>query len=138
MTSNSEGAIAFATIMNDYITCNNSGTTAPTFRTGFTWSSFESVYANLDSTSKTLLKSTNPSNTEVAEYVARYDYIVSKYGTSTYTDFIGRNPTPIGNHRLNTLTNELINNSSAVIAVIASILAISAIAGYFVIKRKKQ
>ena len=138
VTSSNEGAIAFATIMNDYITCNNSGTTAPTFRTGFAWTSFANVYANLDSTSQSLLKSNNPTNTEVAEYVARYDYIVGKYGTSTYSDFIGRNPSPIGNHRFSMFASEMTNNATAIIVVIASILAISTFAGYFIVRRKKH
>ena len=125
--------------MNDYITCNNAGTSAPTFTTGFNWTSFENVYANLDSGSKNTLKSASPSNAEVAEYVARYDYIVGKYGTSTYSDFIGRNPTPIGNHRISFFINQLTSEKSTMILIIiASVLALSTLAGYFFIRRKQK
>ena len=138
-TTDHEGAIPFATIMNDYITCNNAGTSAPTFTTGFNWTSFENVYANLDSGSKNALKSTSPSNAEVAEYVARYDYIVGKYGTSAYSDFIGRNPAPIGNHRISFFINQLTSEKSTMILIIiASVLALSTLAGYFFIRRKQK
>ena len=139
VTKTNEGAIPFATIMNDYITCNDAGTSAPTFTTRFNWTSFENVYANLDSDSKNTLKSTSPSNAEVSEYVARYDYIVGKYGTSTYSDFIGRNPASIGNHRISSLIDGLTNeNSTMIIIIIASILAITTLAGYFLIRRKQK
>ena len=33
-----------------------------------------------------------PSGTEQEKAMARYDYIVGKYGKSTYSDFLGREP----------------------------------------------
>ena len=137
-TKDNEGAIPFATIMNDYISCNNAGTSAPTFN-GFTWANFAGVYANLDSSSKTMLQSNNPSNDEVAEYVTRYDYIVGKYGTSTYSDFLERNPSPIGNHRISIFNSEILKeNSLTLILIITSALTVSAVLGYFLLRKKKQ
>ena len=62
------------------------------------WSGASNAYDALSKGAKELLSTI--SSTGGSEYrfqaVARYDYVVGKYGTSTYADFMGRNPAYIG------------------------------------------
>ena len=136
-TTDDGGSTPFATIMNEYITCNSAGTSAPTIRTGFTWTNFGDVYSHLDSSSKTALANAtaNPSGTEVQQFVARYDYIVGKYG---YTDFLGRNPTPIASGRI-VLFNDIISeNKNIIIVTLVSVLTALSVVGFILVHRKKE
>ncbi|MGI5900824.1 MAG: hypothetical protein ACOX8S_13075, partial [Christensenellales bacterium] len=65
-----------------------------TFASAKSWYVLELTCASLDQSAKNILKNAtaNPLGTDVEKAVARYDYIVNKYGTTTYTDFLNRNP----------------------------------------------
>ena len=132
---------AFGILLNQYITCNANGTSAPTF-SGFTWSDFENIYNNLDGTKTTsgssqyILKnaSANENGTAIEQFVARYDYIVGKYH---YTDFLGRNPASIGSGRINTI-NENVFNDNTFIIVIVAIGTITMVGGFVFMRKKKE
>ena len=135
ITANNEGAEPFAAIFNDLIQCDSTGVKSPTFKNGFTWSDFSAVYQYLDGNSKIELRSSNPSNEEVADFVARYDYIVGKYGN---TDFLGRNPTPISNDLNNLLGDDFSSDKSLMIIIIISFASMTSLLVLLVIKKKRH
>jgi hypothetical protein len=77
--------------------CDASGNSVPTYANSNTWLTLKSYYVNLDIAERTTLTNSysNPGGDPVERAVARYDFIVLKYGTGSYEDFMGRNPQPI-------------------------------------------
>ena len=127
---NSNTAYTFASSFLTRLTCNN-GVTAPSKSI---WSSLSSEYSSLETGWKNMVKnaSSNETGTDIEKAVARYDYIVMKYGTSNYSNFIGRNVQ--SNQKL--LTNNSDNNIVEVILVIVSVTSILSLG--LLIKKSKQ
>ena len=130
-TDNSE-AVAFAEMFLEEITCDD-GVTAPN---ASNWDDIALLYDDLTSADKEVLKtaSANAEGTEIEQCVARYDYIVGKYGPETYNDFMGRKPAPIASALS-------IHNSDDVMDIaVISALAVAGIAaaGAFVFLRRKK
>ena len=126
--------VNFEKVLTDLVTCNAQGTSEPT---GTSWSTLEQYFNTLSSSEKLALKSSS------SAAMAKYDYIVGKYlkgqGLSAYKDFIGRDPAQIGPSRvmLSTITgNENVNTIASI--VIISLVSVTAIGGYFFIKRREQ
>ena len=136
ITSTSEGAIAFATTMNDNIKCVASGLSEPSL-SGCTWEFFSSVYSHLDESSQALLRATNPTDAEVLEFVTRYDYIVGKYGTTKYGDFLNRNPDPVGSGAYN-LNNSGLNDNNFILIISIVLTASMSLAILLILKKKKH
>ena len=115
------GAISFSSYFLNNVTCDASGETPPT---GVEWSTIESKYNLLFiSDQSTLLSSSaDESGTEIEQAMAKYDYIVAKYGVDEYKDFITREPEP-----LLIATSNDIDASYNVIIVISVIAASSAL-----------
>ena len=113
------GAISFSSYFLNNVTCDASGETPPT---GVEWSTIESKYNLLFiSDQSTLLSSSaDKSGTEIEQAMAKYDYIVAKYGVDEYKDFITREPEP-----LLIATSNDIDASYNVIIVISVITASS-------------
>lgn len=141
-------ATSFASTFLGAVACNPSGTSKPTFNfkpdgvTPWTWALLKVEYDNLGDTDKAkfAVGATGVSST-ITECVARYDYIVGKYfktGIDTsFTDFMSRNPSPIGSSRIMLAT--VTKNSSTTIAIIAiSAVSLAAIGGYFLFRKKKE
>ena len=75
----------------------------------------------------------------VAEAVARYDYIIQKYGTDAYNDFAGRfggQSIPASDSLNISFTRAFKNNNTYIIIVISSILVLSSVCLFFVLKRR--
>ena len=95
VSSNDSSATALSEILTDDIVCNPTGASAPTYVSGITWDSFEKAYDELNDTAKNILLSTNsnPNGNSLEKGLAKYDYILGKYNTSSttpYNDFLGR------------------------------------------------
>ena len=129
----------FANHMLNKITCNASGTSAPTFAAGYSWSVLSTEFTGkLTSSEQAILHdaSANENGNIVEKAVAKYDYIVGKYGTSSYSNFINRNITPIGGAKI--ALNKVSENTNTIAAiVIISLVSVTAIGGYFFIRRRK-
>ena len=146
ISSNSAAATVFSTLINEKITCDSTGTNAPSIASGFSWTAFNNIYANLDGdvstsgTSKYILKNTsaNPSGDTIAQFVARYDYIVGKYGSSTYTDFLGRNPSRLAGFRIPLFESIISKDNSIIIVIVSTAITALAVGGYFFFRRKKD
>ena len=121
----------------DFLThtgCTADGSVAPTI----TWSTYSSRFSILFSADQTVLTgaTANESGTNIQKAVARYDYIVGKYGISSYSNFMSRTVTPIGGAKLVIATIGENANTIAIIVII-SMVSVTAIGGYFFIKRRK-
>ena len=83
---------------------------------------------------QTVVTATEGTNSDIAEFVSKYDDIVSKYGL---TDFIGRNPSNnAGRIMLASVISQ--NASATAIIVVTSMIGLSAVGGYFFLRRRKE
>lgn len=92
-TNNS--ATGLVTLFTDYITCDETGENAPSYKVGASWDIFETLYSKYSDSAKSLLAETisSVSGTDLQIGLAKYDYIIQKYNTlevTTYKDFLGR------------------------------------------------
>ncbi len=140
----SSNAISYAETFLAAFTCDASGESAPTFTikegsTYWSWSLLATEYNTLTAVEKEefRLGVASESGDEIAQALARYDYVVGKYGTATYSDFMSRNPAQIG---LVKLALGAINENTHTIAaiVVISLVSVTAIGGYFFIKRRQE
>ena len=128
-------------LLND-LTCNN-GATAPSTSV---WGDISDAYSLMTiAHEKALLTggtADEDSEDTVEQALAKYDYVVGKYlkgqGLTAYNDFLGRDPAQIGGARvlLSNLSSE--NNNTIAIIVIISLVSVTAIGGYFFIKRREE
>lgn len=101
------------------------------------WTDASTAFAALSSGAQNLLSSLESNGGTEPRFLclARYDYIVSKYGTAAYADFMGRKPAFVGLAK-----NEVVSSSLpfewAWVAVIA-ILSLGTITALIQTKRKK-
>ena len=121
---------------NDFlglITCDAQGRSAPSFVEGYGWDYFSNQYSalNTDEKDKLVTADADENGSIIEKAMARYDYIVRKYG---YTHFIeGRSIAPSAN--INSIP---FNNTSLIVMVIliSVVTSISFSAFIFVKKRK--
>lgn len=131
------------------VTCDN-GETPPW---ASKWTGMKSEYNPMSSAAKELVKTAvaSESGTDLQKAVARYDYIIHKYGTDPYTDYANRTDKDNGGaYSYGTITTykpyELImgsseDNLSVIVIVIASsvsLLSITALSILMVKKRKRK
>lgn len=83
----------------------------------------------------------NESGANYEKAVALYDYIVSKYGVDTHADFMNRVSagTLVLSARVSPLLSITSNtNSTVAIIVIVSLVSLTAIGGYFFLRKRKE
>ena len=90
-TFNRFNASDFASVFDNSINCDASGHIAPTF-IDTSWDDLELLFNELPLASQSILQNANANEDgdAIEQAMARYDYIVGKYG---YADFVDRNPT---------------------------------------------
>lgn len=111
------------------------------------WSDYESEFDDLPHSAKTFLLNVehepDPNvhlENHFAQAIQRYDYVIYLYGTDAYYDYIGRvNAEKVTPRTSNPLIRVASNDSSTPIALVVIVLAASltAIGGYFILKRRK-
>ena len=141
ISSDTTGATALMEFFMDYLICNASGTSAPGYRTGISWSSFEDAYKYLDVDSKSTLSVTlsDQSGTTLEQGLARYDYILGKYNTSSttpYNDFLGRISS--GRITLNSRSFLLMKFNSLSFIFIGTFAIICGAGCFIIVKRKRK
>lgn len=126
------GANSFSDYFLGALACDSTGNTTPS---GESWSTIESKYDLMFIEDKTmLLNITSDESGEIIERaMARYDYIVAKYGISQYKDFISRNPSLHLNHDYS--SDE---NASIVVVTIVSISSLTIVGLCVIIKKAKK
>ena len=113
------------------VTCNG-GISAPSTSN---WTLASNKYQLLSTTDKNTVKnaSANVNGTTVEQAMARYDLIVGKYGTTNYSNFIGR--TIVNNS--NALGKTIVTNDTLLIIIVMSVLGTMTFAGWFIHKKKQ-
>ncbi len=102
-----------------------------------TWEVLSGLYSDLSDSDKRILKEATPdehSESLVEQAVARYDYIVGKYGVEQYPDFMGRTPARIAEARSVDVNDQ---TAAWVIAGISAAGIVSA-AAFFFLRRRKE
>ncbi len=105
-----------------------------------TWANCNTIYTNnVDSSTKSTILSYTASNSGdyCAQAVARYDYIVAYYGTSTYSNFIGRNIASLSRIN-NPIFGTMNSETSTAIIVIASLVGLTSAFGLLMLKKRKE
>lgn len=102
-----------------------------------TWETLSERYAALSDSDKRILKEATPDeNSEywVEQAVARYDYIVGKYGVEQYPDFMGRTPARIAEAR----SVDVNDQTAAWVIAGISAAGIASAAAFFFLRRRKE
>ena len=141
----SDNADAYAQTFLGAITCDATGATAPTFTikegsTYWSWSLLATEYDTLTAAEKEQFRTgvASESGSNIEKALAKYDYIVAKYGTGSYSNFMNRTITPLSSSRI-LLNNVLGSNGGAVsVIVIVSLVSLTAIGGYFFTRKRKE
>ena len=130
--SDSVTATTFAEDFLQHMTCDATGASAPTFANGYTWADFQVTFSQLPSGEQQTLQgaTANESGTTVEQAMARYDYVVAKYG---YTNFIGRT---IGNSA-NRMNGIIDNNRVVLLTAVLGLLSTTAFAAFYMLRKKK-
>ena len=145
-------AESFADEFSSNLTCDATGENGPSFTSGHDWTTMNSFYNGLDaeeksrlhdatftvsgSGSSTVVTATGDTVQSVAEAMARYDYILAKYGTSEYANFIGRTVTKMAPARM--IGETISSSSSTIIIVVVALTSITSIGVLLVIKRRRS
>lgn len=127
--------LAFANMILGELVCDPTGDSAPSTEE---WEILELFYADLSSADQGLFKTAvgNEDGSLIEQAVAKYDYIVRKYGSDTYTNFMDR---AIESASSNGIVNNSNDSSNAGIMAIALVSGIAvALAGAYTYLRKTK
>lgn len=131
----SSDANAFAEAFLEEPLCDG-GVTAPDVET---WDTLAALYEEtLTEEDKAFFTSAVPDEegTLVEQCVARYDYIVGKYGSDVYQDFMGRSPEPL-KYGLD-VRSQMPEGTTAWICAASLLAATAVLGGAFIAKRRKE
>lgn len=132
-------AQTFNTALTTVCTSTSGGGATSQITSAF--STQKNYYDHLTSTCKTKVATASTSDTDITTMRTKYDYIVGKYGKTIAPDYLGRNPVyfggALGFAPLATISES--NNGTSVIVIIAvSAISVTAIGGYFFLRKRKQ
>ena len=140
-TSDLDAARNFANNFLTKITCDATGATAPAISSG-TWADLNT---SLTEDQILLLRSMeyevvgdtivplDLAEQRIVDALAKYDYIIAKYGTSTYADFLGRiSVNPFNGNQTNVQEQ---TSSSVIITVVVLITSILVLSSCLLIKK---
>ena len=140
-------AKSFAFTFLSSFTCDGNGINSPTFAKA--WSTLVEEYNNLSNEAKSLLGNAsyilsgsevtaeNGTDETIAFAIARYDYVVGKYG---YDNFINRNVPTVRNNQSNVFNafTEIEGKSENILIVALSLAGLVSFGGYMVVKKRKE
>ncbi len=131
--NSTSGAATYAATFLSAFTCNAQGTSAPTFTTS--WAQLKTAFNALDTADQNTLRNAtaNENGTDIEKAMARYDYVVAKYG---YENFISRTSGSSAN-KMNTFNGTSANNLLLVLGSISLLGGLTYLA-YFLKKRKED
>ncbi len=131
----SSDANAFAEAFLEEPLCDG-GVTAPDVEN---WDNLAALYEEtLTEEDKAFFASAVPDEegTLVEQCVARYDYIVGKYGSDVYQDFMGRSPEPL-NYGLD-VRSQMPEGTTAWICAAGLLAATAALGGAYIVRRRRE
>ena len=101
------------------------------------WSDLSTAFNNLSATNQNRFKTAqgSTSGSDIAKAVALYDYILNKYGTSSLSDFMGRDPV-----RSNIMGKEvkLVNYDVSLALLVILSLTVTTVGAYIFLRKKKH
>lgn len=141
-----DDAIEWAQNFVTALTCDN-GNTAPSTST---WSAQATVYAALSDGAKTIIVSATYTRSgygastvitagdgvdqDIAEAVAKYDYVIAKYGTTNYSNFITRS---VASNNLMSFSST--SNEGMMLVILAvSLIGLTTVGCYFYLRKRKE
>ena len=132
------GTYTVDNFVEDFLTgivCDSTGATAPTFASGYSWSVLKTKYNSLTTAEKNELTNytANANGNDEAKCVAKYDYIVGKYGVNNYENFMSR--TIVNQSKV--LGNAMFTDNTKAILIIMSVLGSFTFAAWFFHKKKQ-
>ena len=135
VTKDTSAPTAFSQLFLSSLTCNAQGTSAPTFATGISWEQFAKAYSKIDASLQSVIENAtaNENGTIIEQAVARYDYILNKYGVDNYFNFLSRD---VGNSS-KILGKAIVSNDAILILIIMSVLGTFTFAAWFIHKKKQ-
>ncbi len=139
-TSAANAAEAYANNFLTNFTCG--GTEGPDAGTVTapegTWANLKSAWNLLTDGSHSYFLNATPSESGdiYAQVMARYKYVIEKYGTAVYEDFMNKGYQKLGASKMNIAGNT--SNYAVIIIVSASIITISLLAAGLLLKKKKE
>ena len=129
----------YSKIFMEAINCDSTGKNAPTFNDGYTWTSLGTLYSGLKDGAKEVLQSASAvenGSTYVEKAMYRYDYMIAKYKTTTYNNFIGRTvktlPLTIG------FFSNISSENTIAIIVIMSVISVTSLGALIAIRKRKE
>ena len=137
--ASSDSAIAFANEFMGLITCDETGVDRPVFQEGYGWNYFAERFNDLDPTEQAVLHDADPienSSDIIEQAMYRYEYIIAKYGISSYPNFINRNLTISVSS--NTLFKTISSENTTAIIVIIALVGVTSIGTVLTLRRKKE
>lgn len=113
------------------LTCDPDGVTAPSTEE---WNALADEFALLSEEEKAVFTTGEGASKVVNEAIAKYDYVMDKYGDSTYTNFMNRTLT----ENVNGVVPAVDQTNNIIIIVSVCVLALSAIAVFVIVYRRKR
>ena len=125
-------AFEFAGNFSALVTCDPTGNNAPSVDK---WNEVAGIYSKLEDDVKTKISSAagKANGDDLEIMVATYDYIIAKYGSSKYVNFMNRSVISLASPFLGNINIE--NNAFVTMICIIGLLSITAI-GYIVLRKK--
>ena len=118
--------------------CDENGIVPPNTES---WSSLQSAFEKLGELDKIAFRNAVANQSEdasnISQCVARYDYIVGKYTSELYADFMNRDPRAPASAYYGNDRNSAIDSTAIVFASLG-VLAIGSGLGYFFYRKRKQ
>lgn len=126
----------FANDFLDGTGCNSKGTSAPTVN----WTTMSNKFDILFTEDQNAFKIATGSETgtKIEQAVARYDYILNKYGKTAYPDFMKRNLSSYAG--INRIAMSVLKQDSSTVLIVAIVFTSTALAvgGYFFLRKRKE
>lgn len=127
-------AESFSKDLIERIGCDPEGIDSPEYEENYSWNDFKLIFTSIETSYQNELKTTSSSETGtiIQQGLAKYDYLVSKYG---YENFLQRNIQSLTN---SFNSNSAKANSSIVIVVIAGTFVTLAIGLGLSFRKRKE
>lgn len=122
---------AYGSSFLDTVACDG-GVTAPSVEA---WNNMATAYAALSAEAKAIITEEAGAGSEnVTRFLERYDYILAKYGTTNYSNFLARTVTPAST--TNPLALNTVSGSTSVTLI--AIIGLTSLVAVALIYRKKH
>ena len=134
-----ETAETFSYYLLNKMTCDDTGETEPVFDSNYSWSNLNTLFTSLNTldsseANRLVTASASEGGNLIEQAMARYNYLIWKYGENKYNNFIGRN---IVSPNLS-LTNYVNSGDSNILLIIVAISSVSLCALFVLSYRKRK